>query len=201
MFSLSHDDFLSYISETSKPIHVEINDQRIKSYTEKFWNALNKNTKSTELYFKYGYYMDEISSDDYMNGFRIPTTIKTLGLPCINKDVSKKYILPSHISNLELHNLDTLHEIDFSQNHDLQNIIINHTYYNSSTIFSPSHDLSHMYSLKFIFKINCIKNGNNVNNCDSYESSVNEIMKNYKLPYGCQFVFEYKNNKENEKHI
>ncbi len=198
MFSLRNDQFLEYITETSKPLYIDIynipiKDQYIFDDLEPldFYEALKQNTKLNKLVLYGAKLGSEIDIKSILHKLKIPQNITTLGLPQIYDDMTVEFILPSNIQKLGVNQVEDLFKINFSHNNNLQRIKIifcefideNFNGHSPNKLFQKHIDLSHLYKLEQIrFSDDCMK----------YKNEINKIMENVKLPYNCQVLFNKK---------
>ncbi len=184
MLCLKQSDFLDYISNTSKPINLEMydlaadySDLDCDSFIKRFNDALNKNTKSTKLVISSKIWND-CNITPFFDGLRIPPTIKTLGISRLN--YPKKLVLPSNITKLLLWDVGDISKIDFSENTGLKVIKIQVRYRHQINV-----DLTHVYKLhKFCLNLEPSQG--------IHEKDGDNIMKHIKLPYGYETIFTYK---------
>ncbi len=203
MFCLTTNYMLEYIETTSKPVEIELlnpnrDDSFDKNYMKKFFNSLNKNKNSTKLIMTSGLYgkSKNIRYDNFIKFFKVPVNIISIEIPEIIMDMSDKIKLQSHIVNLKLGCINMIFNMDFSQNIDLQTIVIVFNYLNNigfvekvydeeneESEFDRFHDnpidISHLYQLK---QFGFLK-------YEKCEDIIGKLMKNIKLPYGCKIIF------------
>ncbi len=197
ILGLSRDTFLNYVATTSEPLHIDINfdEPMVRKYMDQFWNALDKNTKSTELVFGLGSESGWIRFDNFIENCKIPPAINTLKLPCMML-ASVKYLLPHHIIHFEIEQVSDIFCVDFSKNINLQELTINYDInqrerydtmlgiYDDDDDDTPVHlinDLSHMYHLRICFRTN--RAVHKLNGTDKHEDKLRKLIRNVKLPY------------------
>ncbi len=205
MFSFRHNEFIKYVAETSDPLYIDVecNPENDAEYHNDIYRisvlckALSVNTKSKKFVLS-------PASDQYtdmhmvLNNLKIPENITTFGFPRMIGRLPEKFVLPSSIQELCIDKIDDLFDIDFSNTSNLQRIdveyydVVYDGYYGSKLVgVSDRHnhehvDLLHQYELYQV----CFEGY-----CAKHKDIILHIMKNIKLPYSCQIIF----NDESEK--